>query len=108
MQNVTEKDYNIIDEKESILDDIEYYNNKINSLKTLNRVNENILSSNEKNPQIKEMWVNTVEINFQNFKLENEKLNKMIKRNKEKVIKNKSIIEDLNKKVSDLQNNPKK
>ena len=107
MQNVTEKDYNIIDEKESILDDIEYYEKKIKHLKTLNRVNENILSSNEKNPEIKEMWVNTFEINFQNFKLENEKLNKMIKRNKEKVVKNKSKIEDLNKKLSDLQNNAK-
>ena len=108
MQNVSEKDYITLDEKESILDDIEYYNNKIKSLKTLNRVNENILSSNEKNPQIKEMWVKNFEINFQNFKLENEKLNKMIKRNKDKVIKNDKTIEDLNKKLSDLQNNAKK
>ncbi len=107
MQNVTEKDYNTLDEKESVLDDIEYYKNKIKDLKTLNRVNENIISSNEKNPKIKEMWVNTFEINFQNFKFENEKLNKIIKRNKDKFIKNKKIIEDLNKQLSDLQNNAK-
>ena len=95
------------EEKENILDEINYYEKKIEYYKTLNKVNENIISSNEKNPEIKEMIIKYVETNYDNLKLENEKLTKIIKRNKCQIPKNEKIIEDLNKQLLELQNNAK-
>ena len=95
------------EEKENILDEINYYEKKIEYYKTLNKVNENIISSNEKNPEIKEMIIKYVETNYDNLKLENEKLTKIIKRNKNQIPKNEKIIEDLNKQLLELQNNAK-
>ena len=95
------------EEKENILDEINYYEKKIEYYKTLNKVNENIISRNEKNPEIKEMIIKYVETNYDNLKLENEKLTKIIKRKKSQIPKNEKIIEDLNKQLLELQNNAK-
>ena len=81
MNLFSEKKYES-DEKETILDEINYYEKKIQYYKIFNKVNEDIISRNEKSPQIKEMLVKCVETNYENLKLENEKLTKTIKKNK--------------------------
>ena len=107
MQVFSDKNYLDIDEKESVLDDIDYYEKKIKYLKNLNRVNEVIISGNEKNPKIKDIFIKKIEINYANSKLENEKLTKTIKRNKKKIPENEKKIKELKKQLNDLQNEAK-
>ena len=107
IQVFSDKNYIDLDEKESVLEDIDYYEKKNKYLKNLNRVNENIISGNEKNPKIKDIFIKKIEINYGNSKLENEKITKMIKRNKKKIPENEKKIDELKKQLNDLQNEAK-
>ncbi len=107
MQVFSDKNYIDLDEKETVLDDIDYYEKKVKYLKNLNRVNEIIISGNEKNPKIKDIYIKKIEINYANSKLENEKLTNIIKRNKKKIPENEKKIVELKKQLDDLQNEAK-
>ena len=106
MNIFSEKKYES-NEKENILDEINYYEKKNQYYKTFNKVNEDIISSNEKSPQIKETSVKYVEMNYENLKLENKKLTKIIKKNKNQISKNEKTLTELNKQLLELQNNAK-
>ena len=95
------------EKKEDLLDDIQYYEKQIEHLKILQKVNEGLIESQNEPPKIKEILIQKIEITYENLKYESEIITKKINKAKNKIKENEILIEELKKKLKELENEAK-
>ena len=91
-------------DKEDLLDEIKYYEKQIEHLKLLIKVNEGLIESQNEPPKIKEILIQKTEITYENLKYEGEILTQKINKSKNKIKENEILIEELKKKLRELEN----